>query len=299
MIIYQAINLINGKSYIGKTKTSLEKRKWGHLNNAKKGVKSAFYNAIRKYGEENFKFIVIDELKLHRASVLNDKEKYYISLFNTIAPNGYNMTKGGDGNDGSIKPNLGKHLSEEAKERLRIANLGKNHSEETKIKMSDSLKKFYGAGGKNWNNGLTKETHPSILSQSEKIKGNIPWNKGMEGFLKGKISWNKGLTKKDHPSIARQAEKVSNVIPWNKGLTKEIDSRVKKYSESIINSSNTKVWKKGHKPWNKGLHVVHSEESNKRRSETMRGRKKSLATIENMRAAQRKRREEQKMLIAV
>lgn len=146
MIIYQAINLVNGKSYIGKTKTPLEKRKWGHLNNAKKGVKSAFYNAIRKYGEENFKFIILDELKLHRSDVLNHKEKYYISLFNTVAPNGYNMTKGGDGNDGSIKPNLGKHLSEEVKERLRIANLGKNHSEETKIKMSDSHKKSYAEG---------------------------------------------------------------------------------------------------------------------------------------------------------
>lgn len=300
MIIYQAINLINGKSYIGKTKTSLEKRKWGHLNNAKKGVKSAFYNAIRKYGEENFKFIVIDELKLHRSSVLNDKEKYYIFLFNTIAPNGYNMTKGGDGNDGSIKPNLGKHLSEEVKEGLKLANLGKNHSEETKIKMRNSHKKAYAEGKrKNWNKGFTKETHPSILAQSEKRKGSIPWNKGMEGFLKGKTSWNKGLTKKDHPSIARQAEKVSNVIAWNKGLTKETDSRVKKYSESLINSSNPKIWKKGHTPWNQGLHIVHSEESNKRRSETMKGRKKSLATIENMKVAQRKRREEQKMLIAV
>jgi len=44
------------------------------------------------------------------------------------------------------------------------------------------------------------------------------------------------------------------------------------------------------------LHIVHSEESNKRRSETMKGRKKSQEVIENMRLGQKTRREKQEKI---
>lgn len=287
MIIYKATNLINGKAYIGKTNYSLEKRKNGHLRSSK-NPKTVFHQAINKYGADNFEFVVLEELKLHKNERLNKREIYYIALLDTKTPNGYNMTEGGDGQSKGYKsPMKGIHfLSEEAKEKIREKRKNQIFSEETKKKRSDSLKKAYAEG--------KRVVHSNFINAKKHFeKGHTPWNKGMEGFLKGKISWNKGLTKKDHPSIARQAEKVSNVIAWNKGLTKETDARVKKYSESLINSSNPNVFKKGHTPWNQGLHIVHSEESNKKRSETMKGKKKSLTTIENMKVAQRKRRAKQ------
>lgn len=36
---------------------------------------------------------------------------------------------------------------------------------------------------KSWNKDLTKECHPGIKSQSEKIRGKSSWNKGLTGEL--------------------------------------------------------------------------------------------------------------------
>ena len=55
MVIYKATNNISNKVYIGQTQLSLEKRKARHAWDAKnKNNKFYFYNAINKYGEENF-----------------------------------------------------------------------------------------------------------------------------------------------------------------------------------------------------------------------------------------------------
>lgn len=53
--------------------------------------KSALYSAMRKYGEENFLFEIIGWFEDY-----NEKEKYYIKFYNTKAPNGYNLTDGGE-----------------------------------------------------------------------------------------------------------------------------------------------------------------------------------------------------------
>lgn len=45
-----------------------------------------------KYGPENFVFEKIEDL----CEDYNDKEKFWIKELNTLAPNGYNMTEGGD-----------------------------------------------------------------------------------------------------------------------------------------------------------------------------------------------------------
>ena len=58
--------------------------------------------------------------------------------------------------------------------------------------------------------------------------------------LKGKIPWNKGLTKETDIRVKQYADKLKgntcakNSIPWNKGLTKETDERVLKYTETHI-----------------------------------------------------------------
>lgn len=48
MIIYKVTNLVNGKVYIGQTKHSLDVRKQRHLQQARKGTNTHFYQAIRK-----------------------------------------------------------------------------------------------------------------------------------------------------------------------------------------------------------------------------------------------------------
>lgn len=291
MIIYQAKNLINEKLYIGKTKGSLANRQRGHIRSAlMKDSKTVFHNAIRKYGQNNFEFSILEELASDCSDdLLNEKERFWIVQMNSKIPSGYNMTDGGDGNDGSIKPNLGIPMSDEQKEKLRKANLGNKHSKETKIKMSISQKLSY----EDSNRGTIKGK-PS--KKKGKPSGYFAWNKGLDGFCKGKTAWNKGLTKEDHPSIASQSEKMKEKTAWNKGLTKETDERVKQYSKNLIESENSNIFKLGHEPWNKGLHIVHSEESNQKRSETMKNKSKSPETIKNMKVAQQRRREKEKSL---
>lgn len=93
-IIYKITNKINNKIYIGKTSRDLNTRWKEHLREAKNINNIKLYNAIRKYGEENFICeIVEDNIP---SNILNNKESYYITLYNS-KNNGYNETNGGDG----------------------------------------------------------------------------------------------------------------------------------------------------------------------------------------------------------
>lgn len=93
--IYQAINLINNKSYIGKTTSNFEKYKQNHVKAALNGVNKYFYKAIRKHGKENFKWKILFQDYCH-PNKLNSLEIFFIAYYNTFSKNGYNLTLGGD-----------------------------------------------------------------------------------------------------------------------------------------------------------------------------------------------------------
>lgn len=276
MIVYKAENLINGKIYIGRTVTPIENRQWGHVNAAKKNSKTIFHNAIRKYGADNFQFSVLCQCDSYEE--MNEKEKFFISSLDSQVPNGYNMTPGGDGlPKGFPSPNKGVPCSEEMKQKISNTLMGRKQSEETCLKRSESLKRAYQEGRKVSTGG--KVGRKCSLEARKRIGDAKRGNKN-PNF--GKPNWNSGLT----------GIKTSNKgqIPWNAGLTKETDERVKQYAETLVNSPNSHVFKKGQKAWNEGIPTVHSEESNQKRSITMQGEKKSPETIANMKIAQRERR---------
>lgn len=93
--IYKITNKINGKVYIGKTMFSIQKRWQEHLKDSKKQryEKRPLYNAINKYGEENFNVEQIEECEYN---ILNDRECFWIEYYGSFK-NGYNATMGGDG----------------------------------------------------------------------------------------------------------------------------------------------------------------------------------------------------------
>lgn len=97
--IYKATNKINNKCYIGKS-VDIDYRINRHRRDAFRETSSAyncyFYKAIRHYGLDNFTFEVIEECDVEK---LDDREKYYIKLYNSYYKNGggYNLTRGGDG----------------------------------------------------------------------------------------------------------------------------------------------------------------------------------------------------------
>ena len=87
--VYQITNLINQKRYIGITNNY--KRRW--QEHCKKQANSLIHKAIVKYGEENFKFeILYNNVSEKEAEKL---EKELIKEYDTLAPKGYNLAKGG------------------------------------------------------------------------------------------------------------------------------------------------------------------------------------------------------------
>lgn len=155
-IIYKAINKINGKSYIGQTKCPLNTRISQHVYAATKAnSNSYFHKAIRKYGPNNFKWVILRNSCIRE---INDIEIELIRKHDTFN-NGYNLTIGGDGVKGLSKENhpcYGKHRSEKTKDKIRMTfekngtvcgknnpMYGKKHTSVSKQKMSKAKKSYW------------------------------------------------------------------------------------------------------------------------------------------------------------
>ena len=91
--IYKITNDINDKIYIGKTNFSIEKRFKEHCLDAfrERNEKRPLYNAMKKYGIEQFHVELIEE-----TNNPEEREIYWIQHFNSYQ-DGYNATMGGDG----------------------------------------------------------------------------------------------------------------------------------------------------------------------------------------------------------
>lgn len=109
--VYKITNIINNKIYIGYTTRTLEKRFAQHLSCAEfehgdGSYDDYFKKAIRKYGKENFKPEVIEYSD--DKNYLQEREKYWIQQYNSYAgwpnSNGYNLTTGGQGGNGTYVP---------------------------------------------------------------------------------------------------------------------------------------------------------------------------------------------------
>lgn len=89
--IYKFTNKFNGQSYIGQS-IHIEQRYKEHLNEIQNTrLQTKWYNAVRKYGIENFTFEILEECEPNQ---LNEREIYWISFYDSFN-NGYNSTPGG------------------------------------------------------------------------------------------------------------------------------------------------------------------------------------------------------------
>ncbi len=125
--IYVFRNKINEKIYIGKTIELYTLRFNEHKYNAfTKLTKTYFYNALRKYGWDNFDRFVIYQTNYNNSKkeidkIICEKEKFYINLFRSDCSDyGYNLTSGGDGI-------CGYKFSEETKTKMSLTRSGENH----------------------------------------------------------------------------------------------------------------------------------------------------------------------------
>lgn len=121
MFIYCATSL-SGKSYIGQTRTTVEKRWKAHISDAtcqSKNHCKALNNAIRQYGGNSF---TVRTVAYCLPWLLDELETSMIKEFGTQVPNGYNIRLGG----GSCSQH-----HEETKAAIRAKLVGKRFSQKT------------------------------------------------------------------------------------------------------------------------------------------------------------------------
>lgn len=153
----------NGKCYVGMTSQTLEKR------SGKNGIyyktNKDFYNDILCYGWNNINHIILEENLSFDIAV--EKEKKNIKIYNSIYPNGYNLSIGGDKGALGVKktkeqliaqskrmkewykthenPNIGRKQTEKNKmSKARNINIYNKDGEfiETILGMNDIVKKY-------------------------------------------------------------------------------------------------------------------------------------------------------------
>lgn len=140
--LYIATNVVNGMQYVGLT-AEYRKRLISHKC-AK--TKSIFHSAIKEYGFENFVFShIADAFDMDSACAL---ERMLIQQHNTLQPNGYNMTIGGQigpvgyKHSAETKKKIGQanfNRSAELKEKFALAQKGKIRSQEFKDNLSNQF----------------------------------------------------------------------------------------------------------------------------------------------------------------
>lgn len=113
MIVYKITNKVNNKIYIGISTVDSKERWLKHLSDSRRKPKQSIDRAIKKYGEQNFKYEVIEKIPfLKGIKFLENREIFYISKFkstkNTI---GYNRSLGGNVNVGRIVTKVHKSKS--------------------------------------------------------------------------------------------------------------------------------------------------------------------------------------------
>lgn len=84
--IYLINNLLNGKQYVGSKMYDCEKKDKIYMGSSK------YINAdIILFGIENFSKVILEENMLFISKEeLLERESYYIHLYDTLNPNGYN-----------------------------------------------------------------------------------------------------------------------------------------------------------------------------------------------------------------
>ena len=210
-IVYCCKNLINGKLYIGETKRSLRGRWMEHKymisEQCGRKINMAIYDAIRKYGMNNFSVSILEE-NLIDSAYRKIREQYWIEKYNSFIDaensNGYNMTTGGDSDSKSSREKTNRGVE------TRIKKYGK-----AVYLTEDSIKRAI---------ETNRNNHGGILAfQSEECR-----KKGFETQIKkyGMLAIHLPNSKeKQKAAIEKIKEQNGGVLPFN---TKEAIEKAQK-----------------------------------------------------------------------
>lgn len=189
--IYMITNKINGKSYIG-FDSNYPKRIFEHFRESQKTKRNTkFYNAIRKYGWDNFDHCVLYQSK-DLNHTLNEMENFFICEFDTFH-NGYNSTTGGE---------RGFSFLPEVKKKLSLAAKANPLSEESRKKISEKLKNV-------------PKSYEQKLKTSNTLKGHSVSETTREKISKSLIGKKYKKRTEEHSrklAIARTGKKLSEEL---------------------------------------------------------------------------------------
>lgn len=191
--IYKITNKLNNKIYIGQTtKTRPSDRFSQHRYNARhinteKSV-SYLHRAMNIDGIDNFIFEIIEQID---NSLLNEREQHWIKECNSLVPNGYNLTAGGEGTQGFLRPQ-----SVEEREKRKISNkkFYQEHPEAI-LERAEATKKL-------WEND---EYRKKVTESNIKFAKEHPdLNKGENNPMYGKKHTEEALQKIKNHAVTRK-----------------------------------------------------------------------------------------------
>lgn len=174
--IYKYQNKINGRIYIGQS-LDIDRRYKQHLYDAanRPDRGTGVDLAIKKYGIENFDFMIIEECPVE---LLDEREKYWIAYYNSFL-DGYNRTPGGSVLRGNEHPKA--ILNEDEVWEIR-------ELYGMKVKRSDVFKMFQDTGItergflKIWNCETWPNVHADVYTEENKA-----WHKKQVGHGEDQI----------------------------------------------------------------------------------------------------------------
>lgn len=165
--IYAIRDARNGKVYVGQTRRTLTHRAREHWNFARNGKNHPLFRAMRKRPAD-FSF---EELLEAPVDMLDAVERDLISLARSLHPNGYNLRYGGSGEQNRPEP------SQEKRERMRAARLGKKASAETRARMSAAQR------GRKMPPGFAEKTRQRMLGTKVSTETRCKLSESHKGYV--------------------------------------------------------------------------------------------------------------------
>lgn len=220
--VYCIVHYASGLSYIGWSSGKPGCRWREHIRAALRGSENCryLYNALRKYGSEAFGFAVYNVYATEAEG--KQIEAFLIQELNTRAPNGFNLTAGGEGmchhDDTKQKMSAshkGKIFSASHRRHLSEALKGVSKSDESKQKLSNTMTGRSNPWMVEWH--TTNEAREARLRASE----------AGAAITRGKPAHNRGKKTKPH------SEETKRVMR-EKALIREARKRNERDHQTIV-----------------------------------------------------------------
>ncbi len=177
-IVYNITCVKTDKKYIGQTLThkktrgkyysyGIRERLVEHIGAAKRGRNTPLCKAICEHGNENFK---IEEIKRCELEMINTLESLYITQYNTLVPNGYNVQE-------HSRPRSSKiYVDNSIIENIEIRGI-KENDENKKVRVlvkyknnNDRTRYMFGSGNETFEDALNRaKDFCSNLADKDKI----------------------------------------------------------------------------------------------------------------------------------